>query len=49
MNSILNFQILRHPMNWIIVFLMVFIVSLAVHFVLQYQTGGSAAKKQQAA
>jgi hypothetical protein len=39
MDKVINFQILKHPMNWIIVMLMVFIAGLAVHFFMQYQTG----------
>lgn len=36
---ILNWQLLKHPMNWIIVTLMVLIAGVAVHFILQYQNG----------
>jgi hypothetical protein len=39
MDKIINFQILKHPLNWIIVMLMVFIAGIAFHFFLQYQTG----------
>jgi hypothetical protein len=33
---VVNWEIVRHPINWITVILMVFIAGLAVHFVLTY-------------
>jgi hypothetical protein len=36
---ILNWQLLKHPMNWIVVTLMVLIAGVAMHFILQYQSG----------
>jgi hypothetical protein len=39
MDSIINFQILKHPLNWLTVLLMVFIGGIAFHFFLVYQTG----------
>lgn len=37
--EIINWRIVGHPLNWFTVFLMVFIASLAVHFVLSYFSG----------
>lgn len=37
MDRLINFSLLRHPMNWLIITLMVLIVGIAVHLVLQYQ------------
>jgi hypothetical protein len=39
MDKIINFQILKHPMNWIIVIMMVLIAGIAFHFFMQYQVG----------
>ncbi len=36
---ILNFEILKHPMNWVTVTLMVLIAGIAAHFVLAYAKG----------
>lgn len=36
---ILNWNLLKHPINWIIVTLMVLIAGVAMHFILQYQNG----------
>lgn len=52
MDKIINFEILKHPINWIVVLLMVTIAAIAFHFFLQYQTGTNpatslAAKKAQ--
>jgi hypothetical protein len=44
MDKIINFQILKHPINWIIVILMVLIAGIAFHFFMQYQTGSNPAK-----
>lgn len=32
--EIINWKIASHPINWVVVFLMVFIASIAVHFLL---------------
>lgn len=39
MDSVINFQILKHPINWIIVILMVLIAGIAFHFFMQWQVG----------
>ena len=39
MDKVINFEILKHPINWIIVILMVTIAAIALHFFLSYQTG----------
>jgi hypothetical protein len=44
MDRIINFQLLKHPINWFTVILMVFIGAIAFHFFLQYQTGSNPAK-----
>ena len=37
--EVINWPLLKHPMNWLIVVLMVVIASIAFHFVvLHYQT-----------
>ena len=36
MDSPINWRIAGHPLNWVTVFLMVFIAGLAVHFVLTH-------------
>jgi len=33
--KVINWEIASHPMNWITLFLMVFIASIAIHFVLR--------------
>lgn len=33
--QILNWKILSHPINWVVLFLMVFIGGIAVHFILR--------------
>lgn len=43
MDKIINFEILKHPINWVIVLMMVTIAAIAFHFFLQYQTGTSPA------
>jgi hypothetical protein len=37
--EIVNYQMLKHPMNWVIVFLMVFIGGIAVHLFLSWNGG----------
>lgn len=39
MDKIINFEILKHPINWIVVLMMVTIAAIALHFFLTYQTG----------
>lgn len=34
--EIINWRIVGHPLNWITVFLMLFIAALGAHFVLTY-------------
>jgi hypothetical protein len=34
--KIINFDLIKHPMNWIIVILMVFIAGVAFHLVLNW-------------
>lgn len=34
MDKIINTRILSHPLNWLTVFLMVFIGGIAIHYVL---------------
>jgi len=36
MDKVINFEILKHPLNWIIVVLMVLIAGVAAHFILSY-------------
>lgn len=36
MDSPINFAIVRHPMNWVTLFLMVFIAGIAVHLILTH-------------
>ena len=45
MNRFLNFDLMSHPMNWLIVLLMVLIAGIGLHFVLQYQ-GATPASQQ---
>ena len=35
--EIINFEILKHPLNWVTVMLMVFIAGIVVHMILKYQ------------
>jgi len=37
--DVINWQLIRHPMNWLIVFLMVFIAMIAVHLILSGFSG----------
>jgi len=34
--ELLNFQLLKHPLNWIIIFLMILIFGIALHLVLSF-------------
>lgn len=36
--EILNWKLLAHPMNWIVLFLMVFIAGFAIHLVIGKST-----------
>jgi len=36
--EVINFNILKHPINWVTVILMVLIGGIAFHFFLQWQT-----------
>lgn len=36
MDNVINWGLLKHPMNWAIVLLMVLIASAGLHFVFQY-------------
>lgn len=42
----LNYGLIKNPFNWVIIFLMVFIGSIGVHFILQYQTAPSSGVKK---
>lgn len=35
--EIVNFDLLKHPMNWVTVVLMVLIAGIALHLILNYQ------------
>jgi hypothetical protein len=37
--EVINFEIIKHPVNWITVLLMVLIAGIALHFILKW--GGS--------
>lgn len=32
--EVVNWKLVSHPMNWVILFLMVFIAGIALHFIL---------------
>ena len=34
--EVINWRLVGHPLNWITLFLMVFIAGIAIHFVLTY-------------
>jgi hypothetical protein len=34
--TVINWDIALHPLNWVTLFLMVFIAGIAIHLVLQY-------------
>jgi hypothetical protein len=36
MPEVINWRLVGHPLNWVTVFLMVFIASIAMHFVLSH-------------
>lgn len=37
----INWGLIKHPMNWIVILLMVFIGGATIHYILQWQTGGN--------
>jgi len=43
---IINWNLIKHPMNWIIVTMMVLIFGIAAHFVLQYASTVNQQPKQ---
>ena len=34
--EVINWRLVTHPLNWVTVFLMVFIAGIAAHFILTY-------------
>ncbi len=36
--EVINFELIKHPINWITVLLMVLIAFIAFHFVLKWET-----------
>jgi hypothetical protein len=38
---IVNWDIIKHPINWVTVTLMILIAGIALHFVLKYQVSPS--------
>jgi hypothetical protein len=36
MDQVINFVLLKHPLNWVIVVMMVLIAGIAAHYVLSY-------------
>lgn len=34
--EVVNWRLISHPMNWVVLFLMVFIAMMLVHFVMAY-------------
>lgn len=36
--EIINFEIIKHPINWVIVILMVLIAAIGLHFVLKWES-----------
>ena len=38
----LNWQLLKHPVNYLTVGIMIFVAGLALHFILTYLNGGPA-------
>lgn len=49
MDKVINFDLIKHPMNWLIVVLMVLIAGIALHFVLDWQGAVPAAHQSAAA
>jgi hypothetical protein len=35
--QVINWDIISHPMNWVILFLMVLVAMIALHLILKYQ------------
>jgi hypothetical protein len=46
---IINWELLKHPINWLTVVLMVLIAGIALNFILQWQGVSPAASKSQTA
>jgi hypothetical protein len=44
--EVINWRIVSHPLNWLTLFLMVFIAGIAIHFVLTLFGQKSQAEKQ---
>jgi hypothetical protein len=42
--EVVNWNLIRHPMNWVILFLMVFIAGISINLILKYN--GVAPAKQ---
>ena len=38
MDKIINFDLIKHPVNWITVMLMVLIAAIGFHFVLKWES-----------
>jgi hypothetical protein len=36
--EVINFEIIKHPVNWLTVILMVLIAAIALHFVLKWES-----------
>jgi hypothetical protein len=36
MDKIINFGLLKHPLNWVIVVMMILIAGIAAHYILTY-------------
>lgn len=43
--EVVNWQLIKHPMNWVVLFLMVFIAGIALNLVLKFN-GVTPAKSQ---
>lgn len=43
MDKVINWGLLKHPINWVTVTLMVLIAGIAIHYLLMYQTGATPA------
>jgi hypothetical protein len=45
--ELVNWRIVKHPLNWITIFLMIFIAGIAIHFVMVSLGMAPAAASQQ--
>lgn len=45
--GVINWRLVQHPLNWVTVFLMVFLVGLLAHFSLTYFASWQSAAKSQ--